>query len=114
MASIQEEAEAKKALSLDPLLPEAHWQLALVARVRGDEAEYRRREARVLQLNPNFAPAHQERASRLVLEGRFDEAVAEFRRTRALVSRQASGSTRDHRAHEAGEQSEPLHPEGMD
>lgn len=81
---LQERALAQKALSLDETLPEAHWNLAVVAVLTGDTAEYDRRIARVLELNPNFAPAHIDRANRLVTARRFDEAERAFQQARAL------------------------------
>ena len=80
----QERAEALKALSLDPSLPDAHWALALIASFNGDEAEYVRHEARVLELDPNFAPAYIGRANRLLTHQRFDEANAAFEKAREL------------------------------
>jgi len=80
----QQRAEALKALSLDDSLPEAHWNLALIAAFNGDDAEYDRHEARVLELDPNFAPAYIERANRLLLHRRFDEANAAFETAREL------------------------------
>jgi TolB-like protein/Tfp pilus assembly protein PilF len=74
----QERAEALKALSLDDSLPDAHWALALIASFYGDDAEYERHAARVLELDPNFAPAHLGRANQLVTQQRFDEAAAAF------------------------------------
>jgi TolB-like protein/tetratricopeptide (TPR) repeat protein len=74
----QQRAEALKALSLDDSLPDAHWNLALIASFNGDDAEYDRHEARVLALDPNFAPAYIERANRLLVQQRFDEANAAF------------------------------------
>ena len=81
---IQEVALAEKSLSLDPLLPEGHWNLAFPAKLTGDFAEYERRAARVLQLNPNFSPAYLERANQLVLMKKFDEAEAAFQRARRV------------------------------
>ncbi|HEU4888850.1 MAG TPA: protein kinase [Thermoanaerobaculia bacterium] len=74
----QQRAEALKAISLDDSLPDAHWNLALIASFNGDHAEYDRHEARVLALDPNFAPAYIERANRLLVQKRFDEANAAF------------------------------------
>jgi TolB-like protein len=80
----QERAEALKALSLDDSLPDAHWALALIASFEGDDAEYERRMARVLELDPNFAPAYIGRANLLVFRQRFDEATAAFEKAREL------------------------------
>ncbi len=80
----QERAEALKALSLDDSLPDAHWALALIASFYGDDEAYERHEARVLELDPNFAPAYTERATRLLRRQRFDEAAAAFEKAREL------------------------------
>ena len=80
----QERAEAMKALSIDESLPDAHWALALIASFNGDDAEYERRAARVLQLDPNFAPAYVENANRLIHQKRFEEAQASFEKAREL------------------------------
>jgi serine/threonine protein kinase/tetratricopeptide (TPR) repeat protein len=80
----QERAEALKALSLDDSLPDAHWNLALIASFNGDDAEYERHAARVLELDPNFAPAYVERANRLATRQRFAEADAAFEKAREL------------------------------
>ncbi|HEU4888287.1 MAG TPA: protein kinase, partial [Thermoanaerobaculia bacterium] len=78
----QQEALAQKALSLDESLPEAHWSLAIAAGLRGDAAEYERRAARVLELNPNFTSAYIERTNHLVLAGKFEEAEAAYQKAR--------------------------------
>jgi tetratricopeptide (TPR) repeat protein len=46
----------------------------------GAEREYKR----ALELNPNYAAAHQWYAWELLLQGRFDEAIAEMNRAREL------------------------------
>jgi tetratricopeptide (TPR) repeat protein len=77
--------EAQIALRLDKNLAEAHAALAY-AKFRGEwnwpEAEKEFREA--IRLNPNYASAHQWYANYLAAMGRFDEAVAETRRTQEL------------------------------
>ena len=75
---------ARKALSLDPSVPEAHWSLALAAELLGEAQEYERRLARTLQLNPNFAPALGHRAGRLVLDQQYDEAERAYQQARVL------------------------------
>jgi serine/threonine protein kinase/tetratricopeptide (TPR) repeat protein len=77
-------ALAKKALALDETLPEAHWDLALAAHLVGDQALYERYAARVLELNPNFAPAHAERVYQLVVAQRYEEAERAYRYAREL------------------------------
>ena len=81
---LQQTALAEKALTLDPSLPEGHWNLGFAARMVGDKAEYERQAARTLQLNPNFAPAHLERANDLVLAKKFDEADVAYQKARSL------------------------------
>ncbi len=80
----QETAEALEALALDDTLPDAHWTLALVASFTGDQPEYERRIARVLELDPNFPPVHIERAKQLLLAKRYDEAKAAYEKALAL------------------------------
>jgi tetratricopeptide (TPR) repeat protein len=80
----QEKAEAERAVALDDTLPEGHWYLALVAEVTGDDARYEREEARVLELDPNFAEAWVYRANRLLLQKKFEEAERVHQRARSL------------------------------
>jgi serine/threonine-protein kinase len=76
---------ATKALAIDNKLAEAHAALAY-AKFRGEwdwrKAEEEFKEA--IRLNPNYASAHQWYANHLAAMGRFDEAVAETRRTQEL------------------------------
>jgi TolB-like protein/Tfp pilus assembly protein PilF len=76
---------ARKALELDPNLAEAHAQLAFVYMQRWQwrdaEVEYRR----ALELNPNDAAAYRGFGGGwLMLQGRFDEALAMSRRALEL------------------------------
>jgi len=80
----QEKAEAEKAIALDESLPDAHWYLALVASVAGDEAMYQREVARVLELDPSFAEAWLDRANHLLLQKKFAEAETLYQRARSL------------------------------
>jgi serine/threonine protein kinase/Tfp pilus assembly protein PilF len=77
--------EAETALRLDSNLAEAHAALAY-AKFRGEwnwrQAEEEFKEA--IRLNPNYASAHQWYANLLAALGRFDEAIAETRRTQEL------------------------------
>ncbi|MGB9120640.1 MAG: tetratricopeptide repeat protein [Candidatus Angelobacter sp.] len=78
-------AAALKALTLDDSLAEAHASLALVAENydydwQAAEKEFRR----AIQLNPDYATAHQWYAEYLGWQGRFDEALAESERARQL------------------------------
>ena len=81
---LQEEAEARKALAIDDTLPQAHWTLALAAGTRGDREEHERQRARVLELDPNFAPAYFDRANNLVLSGRIQEGIDTYEQARRL------------------------------
>jgi TolB-like protein/DNA-binding winged helix-turn-helix (wHTH) protein/Flp pilus assembly protein TadD len=76
---------ALKALELDGKLAEAHTSLALIAENydwdwQSSEREFRR----AIELNPNYATAHQWYAEYLAHRGRFDEAFAESERARQL------------------------------
>ncbi|MFZ0643047.1 MAG: winged helix-turn-helix domain-containing protein [Candidatus Acidiferrales bacterium] len=78
-------AAAVKALELDDKLPEAHCALALILENydfdwNTAEKEYRR----AIELNPNYATAHQWYAELLVWRGRFDEALRESEMARKL------------------------------
>lgn len=74
------EAAARKALSINESLAEAHTALALVTyryRLKWQEAEEHFKKA--IALNPNYATAHQWYGSYLSATGRFNEAIAEGR-----------------------------------
>ena len=78
-------AAALKAVQLDGGLAEAHTSLAVIAQDydwdwQTAENEYRR----AIQLDANYATAHQWYAEFLGFEGRFDEAFAEMGRARQL------------------------------
>jgi TolB-like protein/Tfp pilus assembly protein PilF len=74
------ESEARKALSLDENLAEAHLAISriYVASWRWQEGEAERKRA--IELDPNNALAHDLYAQLLVLLGRFDESIAQARR----------------------------------
>lgn len=78
-------AAAEKAMALDDSLAEAHVSLAMV-RVSydwdwvGAEQEFKR----AIELNPNYATAHQWYGQTLASLGRFDEAEREVKRAREL------------------------------
>jgi len=79
------EVAARKALALNDRLAEAHASLAFVKHRyewdwSGAEAEFRR----AIELNPNYAPAHQWYSSFLVAMGRTEESIAEAKQTRKL------------------------------
>lgn len=76
---------AKRALELDDGLGEAHATLGLIAQNLernwgAAETEYRR----AIELNPNYATAHQWYGEFLTLSGRFDESFAEMKIARDL------------------------------
>lgn len=78
-------AAALKALELDGSLAEAHTSLALITEnFDFDWAKAEQEYRRALELNPSYATAHQWYAEYLALLGRFDEALAESERARAL------------------------------
>jgi eukaryotic-like serine/threonine-protein kinase len=76
---------ARQASSLDESLAEPHTTLGYVLLdydydFAGAEREYKR----ALELNPNYATAHQWYGELLTCAGRFDEAAAEYRRGLAI------------------------------
>jgi TolB-like protein/DNA-binding winged helix-turn-helix (wHTH) protein/Flp pilus assembly protein TadD len=78
-------AAALRAIQIDDGLAEAHTSLALITENydwdwQTAEKEYRR----ALQLDPNYATAHQWYAEYLSFQGRFDEALRESERARQL------------------------------
>ncbi len=78
-------AAALRALEIDNDLPEAHVALALILENYdwewdAAEKEYRR----AIELNPNYATAHQWYAELLMWRGRFDEAFRESEYARTL------------------------------
>ena len=76
---------ALRALELDESLPEAHASLALVKEnYEYDWAEAEKEFRRAIQLNPQYATAHQWYAEFLSWQARFDEAFVESERARRL------------------------------
>lgn len=78
-------AAALRALAIDESLPEAHAALALIVQNydwdwQTAEKEFRR----AIELNPNYATAHQWYAEQLTWQGRFDEAQRESELARQL------------------------------
>jgi len=76
---------ARKALEIDDTLAEAHTSLALVLENynydwQGAEKQFRR----AIELDPNYATAHQWYAEYLSWQGRFNEALEESERARQL------------------------------
>jgi TolB-like protein/DNA-binding winged helix-turn-helix (wHTH) protein/Tfp pilus assembly protein PilF len=90
----QAQANAQRALDIDPQLAEAHAVLAMVRLSyrwdrRGSEDEIRE----AIRLNPSFAQAHQYYSTTLTTMGRFDEAIAEATRSLELDPLSAPAST---------------------
>ena len=84
-ASQKAREAALHAIALDDSLAEAHCSAAYIRFFKdwdfaGAEAEFRR----ALQLNPNFATAHQWYAEMLTALGRHDDAIAQIRQAEAL------------------------------
>jgi TolB-like protein/DNA-binding winged helix-turn-helix (wHTH) protein/Flp pilus assembly protein TadD len=78
-------ASAERAVDLDPMLPEAHTALAKVFAADYDWQGAERELRRAIQLNPNGALAHLSLGFSVLLpQSRFDEAIAEIRRSLAL------------------------------
>jgi DNA-binding winged helix-turn-helix (wHTH) protein/TolB-like protein/Tfp pilus assembly protein PilF len=76
---------AVKALEIDETLAEAHTSLAFIKfRWDRDRVEAEREFQLAIKHKPTYAPAHQWYSSYLVALERFDEAVAEARRTSEL------------------------------
>jgi DNA-binding winged helix-turn-helix (wHTH) protein/TolB-like protein len=76
---------AIKALEIDETLAEAHASLAFIKfRWDWDRAETEREFKEAIKLKPSYAPAHQWYSSFLVAVERFDEAIAEAKRTEEL------------------------------
>lgn len=82
----QAKAAAERALSLDESLAEAHSALGTYLNYyEWDRAGSERAYRRAIELNPNYATAHQWLgADNLVLRKRFDEALAALRRAEEL------------------------------
>ncbi|HEY2961609.1 MAG TPA: winged helix-turn-helix domain-containing protein [Pyrinomonadaceae bacterium] len=76
---------ALKALEIDESSAEAHSSLAFIKfRWDWDRAETEREFQTAIRLKPAYAPAHQWYSSYLVAVERFDEAIAEAKRTEEL------------------------------
>jgi len=83
---------ARKALSIDPDLVEAHVLLANVLQEEWHWAESEAEYRRALALNPNSALANQWFALWLVCQGRTEEAVTTIKRARSLDPVGVSGN----------------------
>jgi len=76
---------AAKALEIDESLAEAHTSMAFIKfRWDWDRAATEREFQTAIKLKPTYAPAHQWYSSYLVAVERFDEAIAEAKRTEEL------------------------------
>ncbi len=76
---------ALRALELDGTLSEAHTSMGLIAEAYDYDWQAAEREfRRAIELNPDYATAHQWYAEYLCWHGRFDEALAESERARQL------------------------------
>jgi DNA-binding winged helix-turn-helix (wHTH) protein/TolB-like protein len=76
---------AMKALDIDENQAEAHTSLAFIKfRWDWDRAETEREFQTAIKIKPSYAPAHQWYSSYLVAVERFDEAIAEAKRTEEL------------------------------
>jgi eukaryotic-like serine/threonine-protein kinase len=76
---------AKKALELDPNLAEGHSSLALArASYDWNWGEAEKEYTRAIQLNPNYATAHQWYSLFLLLKARYDEADREMKKAAEL------------------------------
>ncbi len=79
------EAEARKALELDPRLADTHATLGTILfRYHRDGPAAEKEFERALAINPNSATAHHDYAWLLVAERRFDEALREIQAAQAL------------------------------
>ncbi len=84
-AMVNARAAAVRAIELDANLAEAHNALAVIAEDYDYDWHTAEREfQRAIELNPNYATAHQWYAQCLALQGRFAEALAHSERARAL------------------------------
>jgi DNA-binding winged helix-turn-helix (wHTH) protein/TolB-like protein/Tfp pilus assembly protein PilF len=79
------EAAALKALDLDERIAEAHAALGVISYEYNWDWETADREfKRAIELNPNYATAHQWYGGYLISLGRFDEGISEIRRAQEL------------------------------
>src|SRR5262249_1998560 len=75
------QANAERALAIDPQLAEAHAVLAMIhLSYRWDRGGSEQEIREAIRLNPSSAPAHQYYSTTLTTMGRFDEAIGEARR----------------------------------
>lgn len=92
-------AAAMKALAFDPQLAEAHTSLANILTSYDWDFETAEKEfKRAIELNPNYATAHQWYSEYLQAMGRFDDAIAAINRAQeldplSLIIRAVAGRT---------------------
>jgi tetratricopeptide (TPR) repeat protein len=80
----QAETAAKKALELDSTLAEAYTALGQVKHYNWNWGEAEKDLKRAIELNPNYANAHNVYAGYLMCRGRIDESIAASNRAREL------------------------------
>jgi len=80
----QSKAYAERAIEIDDSLGEAHTSLGYANLCLWNWPEAEKELKRGIELNPNYATAHKFYANYLSDLGRFDEALAEFRRAQEL------------------------------
>jgi DNA-binding SARP family transcriptional activator/tetratricopeptide (TPR) repeat protein len=78
---LQRRAETylRKAISIDPNLPLAHFHMGMLHKSRGQAAQAILSFNRALDLNPSFAPAYANLGHAMLLLGRLDEALENVR-----------------------------------
>jgi TolB-like protein/DNA-binding winged helix-turn-helix (wHTH) protein/Flp pilus assembly protein TadD len=88
------QANAERALEIDPQLAEAHAVLAMIRlSYRWDRAGAEQDIREAIRLNPSFAQAHQYYSTVLTTMGRFDAAIDEAKRSLDLDPLSAPAST---------------------
>jgi TolB-like protein/KaiC/GvpD/RAD55 family RecA-like ATPase/Tfp pilus assembly protein PilF len=78
------EENAKRALALDELLPDAHIALGLVFIDKWDLPRAEKEFTRAIEINPNFAPAHSYYAQLLSFSRQFDKSILETQKALEL------------------------------
>jgi len=80
----------KRALSIDPSVPVAHYAAGFVRRVRGDHQGALDEFDETIKLNPNFARAYAQKANELTFLGRAKDAVSAGKKAVSLSPRDPS------------------------
>jgi serine/threonine protein kinase/Flp pilus assembly protein TadD len=79
------ESAAKKAMSMDPTLAEAHAVLAQIARnLKWDWVDAEQHYRRAIELNPSYPAAHHWYSVFLVIVGRYEEGLRESKQAQEL------------------------------